>query len=716
MRLSLGYQVLFAILFGALTGLFLGSFANALQPVSDIYTMLLQMVALPYICVSLIHGLGSMTPSLGRKLLKRVWFFWLILWGSLLFIIFILSFLIPSPSFTIIKVPSHENADLIRSFLQYLVPDNPLYDLVNNIIPALILFGLVFGIALMHLRAKEPLLSIMGRSTDLMEKILIWLALISPFWIFIRCTIAFGTLYLEDISSLGVYIIGFLIASLFLTFWVLPALLSSFTHLSYREVLQAFKSVCLLPFATGLPTLVLPLGITYIKTLNKTCKKKDHFHSLSETALPLCYSFGQIGNGMILFFLLFMSFFFRNPFSGWEKAILSIFMIPMSFGSSITSPNVVAYLIKQLQLPPESSLFFQRSSLVTLNFQVLMSTASILTFLIFMVHAYYERIRWRRGYFLLHSSLFCIALIGLTGLIKIILPTGDYFYREYMGFRIEDVLIDPVHARIFNNKESPPISSEISDPFMRIFRSGILRIGYSTLDPPYSYINENGEVAGYDIAYAYQLAKDLDCVLELVPIRLGDLAHQLETGEFDIAMASMIMNEDRIKTMEFTASYKEEDFVLVVPAAHRDRFFDLDRLQKNASLKLIAYGALASPAHRYFPLASIQTMENYDPLLEALLQEKVDASFWTRTQAIAWCSSHTDFIPIDYGGAIGRCLFAYPVKFGAFAWASFLNHWLSLKRQDGFQAAMYRYWIKGEAAERTEPRWSILRNVLHWVD
>ncbi len=716
MKISLGYQVLFAVFLGILTGLFLGSFSSVLQPIGDIYTMLLQMAALPYICLSLIHGIGSMTPSLGKKLLQRGWFFWLILWGSVFFVIYALSFMIPRPLFTIIDASSNEEKQLIRNFLNYLVPKNPLYDLVNNIIPAIVAFGLIFGIALMHLRAKEPLLSIVERGTQLVEKILLWLAIISPLGIFIRCAVAFGTIYFEEISSIGFYVMGFIFASLVLTFWILPLLLSSFTAFSYRETLKAFRSVCLLPFATGLPTLALPLAITYMKTLSQRTREKDHFDSLSQTALPICYSLGQIGNCMALFFILFISFFFRHPFSGWEKAILSIFMIPMSFGSSTTSLSVVSYLIEQLRLPIESIALFKQGAVITLNFQVLMSSASILTFLILVIYSYYNRIQWRWKYFLIHFSCLCLTFILAIGFFRKNVSMNDYFNRKNADFQVADVLSFPVHAKIFQGMSEQPRGSNTSDPFAHILRSGVLRVGYSTLDPPYSYLNQQGELCGYDIAYAYQLAKDLDCTLELIPIRFEDLLHQLEIGEFDVAMASVIMDEERIKTMEFTAFYKEEDFVLVALTAHRARFLDLRALEKNASLRLVTYGSLIIPARRHFPLASIEIMNNNDPLLEPLLQGKVDGALWTRVQASAWCGSHVDFVPLDYGGALGKCFFAYPVKLGASTWASFLNHWLVLKSQDGFQDAMVRYWIEGEKGKNLEPRWSILRNILHWVD
>lgn len=50
------------------------------------------------------------------------------------------------------------------------------------------------------------------------------------------------------------------------------------------------------------------------------------------------------------------------------------------------------------------------------------------------------------------------------------------------------------------------------------------------------------------------------------------------------------------------------------------------------------------------------------------------------------------------------------------AWASFINTWIELKRRDGTIEALYRHWILGSDAVDRQPRWSVIRNVLHWVD
>ena len=58
-----------------------------------------------------------------------------------------------------------------------------------------------------------------------------------------------------------------------------------------------------------------------------------------------------------------------------------------------------------------------------------------------------------------------------------------------------------------------------------------------------------------------------------------------------------------------------------------------------------------------------------------------------------------------------------PVFFKAFGeWAQFINTWIELKRRDGTIDALHGHWILGKHAVKREPRWSVIRNVLHWVD
>ena len=59
---------------------------------------------------------------------------------------------------------------------------------------------------------------------------------------------------------------------------------------------------------------------------------------------------------------------------------------------------------------------------------------------------------------------------------------------------------------------------------------------------------------------------------------------------------------------------------------------------------------------------------------------------------------------------------SYAVPKGDIEMMEFVSNWIELKRMDGTIDSLYAYWMLGGAAESREPRWSIIRNVLGWVD
>jgi len=58
----------------------------------------------------------------------------------------------------------------------------------------------------------------------------------------------------------------------------------------------------------------------------------------------------------------------------------------------------------------------------------------------------------------------------------------------------------------------------------------------------------------------------------------------------------------------------------------------------------------------------------------------------------------------------------YPIAGNDQAMINFMNHWVELKKKDKTIDRLYNYWILGKGAKPQKPRWSIIRNVLRWVD
>ena len=48
--------------------------------------------------------------------------------------------------------------------------------------------------------------------------------------------------------------------------------------------------------------------------------------------------------------------------------------------------------------------------------------------------------------------------------------------------------------------------------------------------------------------------------------------------------------------------------------------------------------------------------------------------------------------------------------------ATLIDTWIDLKKKDGTISSLYNHWILGRSAAPRPPRWSIARDLLHWIE
>lgn len=719
MGLRLGLQVLFAAILGIFIGIFFGPYCSVIEPLGDAYVMLLQMAILPYIPLSLIHGIGSLSPHMAKKLLRSGWFYILILWGLTFLVLFLLSLPIPTPEVIVVNQGPSDDQLFLSGVLNYIVPQNPFYDLANNILPALAIFGLIIGIAMMLLHDKEPLLPIVEKLILILERIFHWLAILSPIAVFTHLAMAAGTVHFEDLLKLEFYVLLVILGTLFLTFWVLPKILESVGPFSYKELLKEGGSACLIGFATGLPSIAFPFMLRSISRLmHRHRMHPTSLRSTSQTVVPLAYSFVQLGNIFLFLFIVFMGFYFRDALTTPEKALLPFLTLLLSLGASSSSISSVSFLVDYLKWPEQTVNLYMETSAITGNFQVMLSIASVMSFIILVLLSYYKllKIHWKK--LLLNIGIGFALFVVAVFSIKANVHLQDNYSDIYTKLKISESIQDPVPFKILEESDKKLILKNPSaDPLSRIIQERVLRVGYDTGNIPFCYINAYNELAGYDIACAFQLAKDLDCRLEFVPIDRTKLSEELSDGIYDIAMSAILMSEDRILQMDFSYPYTEEENVLVVPRNHLNDFLNFDMVQSLSSLRIGGGGGYAIIAKRYFPNA-IQTSDSTSgSTLTDLSRNEVDAIVWSKLPAFVWCLSNPEFVVLEYGPILGKRFFSYPMKWSALDWTSFVNDWLALSKESGFIDKQQNYWLKAKPYDAEKNlRWSIIRNVLHWVD
>ena len=85
--------------------------------------------------------------------------------------------------------------------------------------------------------------------------------------------------------------------------------------------------------------------------------------------------------------------------------------------------------------------------------------------------------------------------------------------------------------------------------------SQTVRIGTEGAYAPYNYVNDNGELAGYEIDLGNAMCAEAKLTCEFVTNEWDSIIPNLIAGNYDMIMAGMSITEDRKKTIAFSDEY-----------------------------------------------------------------------------------------------------------------------------------------------------------------
>jgi hypothetical protein len=118
--------------------------------------------------------------------------------------------------------------------------------------------------------------------------------------------------------------------------------------------------------------------------------------------------------------------------------------------------------------------------------------------------------------------------------------------------------------------------------------------------------------------------------------------------------------------------------------------------------------------HRDLPQAELVVLNSVTEFFEGR-GETLDALAYSAEAGSAWSLLYPAYTVAIPQPDVLEVPMAYAMAHGDQEMVNFMNVWIELKKKDKTIASLYDYWILGKHAVPTPPRWSVVRNVLHWV-
>jgi ABC-type amino acid transport substrate-binding protein len=248
-----------------------------------------------------------------------------------------------------------------------------------------------------------------------------------------------------------------------------------------------------------------------------------------------------------------------------------------------------------------------------------------------------------------------------------------------------------------------------------IIKRGKLRVGYNRENLPFSYHNEKGDLVGLDVELLHELSRELGVEPEFVPWTYETVFKDLEQNKFDVAIGGLIVTPERLTKANFSEPYLNITQSVVVEDYRRHKFKTWREIDEKLIVRLGVVGEKrAKDVKRVLPNTDVEILETYREFftdnpkgIEGLVISAEAGSAWTIIYP-----SYSVVVPQPHTKAHA----GLAMSLGDSDFGDFVDDWLELKKTSGFINALYDKWILGKSEEQKKPRWSIIRDVLHWVD
>ncbi len=728
---SLSTRILVALALGIFSGLFFGERTVQLQWVADAWIRLMQMTVLPYVMMSLIYGLAQMNAELARKL---AWS------GGLLLVLFwVIAFIIIAamplafPEYQSASFFSAAAPDTVVSFnpVELYIPSNPFHSMANTVIPAVVLFSTAIGIAMIGLPDKRALIESIHTFMEALTRVTRFVVALTPIGLFAIAAVSAGTMTWAEVERLEVYFVVYIVAGMYLTFWVLPVLVTTLTPFRYRDVLGYSKEALLMAFVTQNLFIVIPMLVDTSRQLFKDhAMQMADTDTLNEVIVPIAFNFPNAGKLLSLLFIPFAAWLSGSSMdSGSMAGFLSAGLASYFAKAQVALP----FLLDLHQIPQDFFQVYLTTGIINGKFDTMASAMNLLAFSLLGTAALTGFIRFKPWRILGFSVVSLVLLAALVFSTKQLLNRIiDTQYHDDLLIRTMSLMEDRVEMKVYRPGETVPepapsphantgIGLENGPGTMLegIRQRGVLRAGYNPERLPFTFFNDEGNLVGFDVELLSLLASEMGVRLEFFPVSWDTLREEFDDSQIDI-MGTVPLSTHMLVDFDLSDPYLQGTLGLVVRDHRRAEFSTRKQILAQKGLEIAYAGAVeyirpaleqALPGddftwHKLQNIRSFfeQDNEQYDALL-------VDVEIGT-----AWTLLHPEYTVVIPAASQLRMPSGFAVAKGQHDLAALLGRWIAAKKSTGELQTAYDYWILGGGAEKKQARWSIGKDVLHWFE
>ena len=168
------------------------------------------------------------------------------------------------------------------------------------------------------------------------------------------------------------------------------------------------------------------------------------------------------------------------------------------------------------------------------------------------------------------------------------------------------------------------VGSQAQETVKKIVEQGVLRVGMTADQPPFTMKAKDGSVIGYEVDLAAMLAASMGVELKIVETPFSELLDALENGKVDMVMSGMTMTIERNMRVAFAGPYLLSGKSVLTKSAAFSSADESEDINDN-SIKIVALGGSTSEMYvkSDVPEAELVLAGSYEEALDKLEKGEV---------------------------------------------------------------------------------------------
>ena len=356
-KLSLGIQLLVALVLGVIAAVIWPQFAGFYQFLGQAFIKLINMVIIPLIFPTIVVAVAGVIgkKSFGKILTKSLFYFFAVTTAITLLFVFASYYLGFGQGVNIGQTGGNldgiANNVKFSEFLLGFIPSNIVKSLSDGALLPIIVFAIFLGYGIGNLKSDKSQKIIEGFQIwiEAIYKIVAVIIKLSPIGIFGFIAKDVATTGVDKLIGLGQFVIGTYLAYAVLVLLIFP-LIAVFFKVPYLSAFRENWSLLTLAFVTGSSSVVLP-------SLLKDLKKQGHDEHTIDLVVPLGYTFNL--EGAAVYFsvaTIFIAHAYGIQFS-LSSLLFTVLLLTLIGKTAATVPSgaivVLLAAAPQLGLPVE---------------------------------------------------------------------------------------------------------------------------------------------------------------------------------------------------------------------------------------------------------------------------------------------------------------------------------------------------------------------------